>query len=79
MEDSSRQLRPVVYMDAELSFISDSDSPGASAYRSEIRSFCINLQCNLEVTKHLSPTLLVEVLPPLYRLRVAALYLRSVY
>lgn len=66
-------------MDAELSFISDSDARGASAYRSEIGRFCTNLQCNLERTKHLSPTLLVEVFTPLYRLRVAALYLRSVY
>ncbi len=33
---NSIQLRPVVFMDAELSFISDSDAPGVSAYRSEI-------------------------------------------
>jgi hypothetical protein len=34
--ENSIQVRPVVYMDAELPFISDSDAPGASAYRSEI-------------------------------------------
>ena len=33
---NSIQVRPVVYMDAELPFISDSDAPGVSAYRSEI-------------------------------------------
>ena len=34
--ENSIQVRPVVYMDAELPFISDSDAPGVSAYRSEI-------------------------------------------
>ena len=34
--ENSIQVRPVVYMDAELAFISDSDAPGVSAYRSEI-------------------------------------------
>jgi hypothetical protein len=34
--ENSIQVRPVIYMDAELPFISDSDSPGASAYRVEI-------------------------------------------
>jgi hypothetical protein len=34
--ENSIQVRPVVYMDAELPFISDSDAPGASAYRVEI-------------------------------------------
>ena len=34
--DNSIQVRPVVFMDAELPFISDSDAPGVSAYRSEI-------------------------------------------
>ena len=34
--EKSIQVRPVVYMDAELPFISNSDAPGASAYRSEI-------------------------------------------
>lgn len=34
--ENSIQVRPVVYMDAELPFISDSDAPGASAYRAEI-------------------------------------------
>ena len=34
--ENSIQVRAVVYMDAELTFISDSDAPGASAYRREI-------------------------------------------
>jgi hypothetical protein len=34
--ENSIQVRPVVYMDAELPFISDSDAPGASTYRVEI-------------------------------------------
>lgn len=34
--ENSIQVRPVVYMDAELPFISDSDAPGAAAYRGEI-------------------------------------------
>jgi hypothetical protein len=31
--ENSIQVRPVVFMDAELPFISDSDAPGVSAYR----------------------------------------------
>ena len=34
--ENSIHVRPVVFMDAELPFISDSDAPGVSAYRSEI-------------------------------------------
>jgi hypothetical protein len=34
--ENSIQVRPLIYMDAELPFISDSDAPGASAYRAEI-------------------------------------------
>ena len=34
--ENSIQVRPVVFMDAELPFISDSDAPGVSAYRREI-------------------------------------------
>jgi len=34
--NNSIQVRPVVYMDAELPFVSDADAPGASAYRAEI-------------------------------------------
>jgi hypothetical protein len=34
--ENSIQVRPVVFMDAELPFISDSDAPGVSAYRGEI-------------------------------------------
>ncbi len=32
----SIQVRPMIYMDAELPFISDEDAPGASAYRGEV-------------------------------------------
>ena len=32
----SIQVRPEIYMDAELPFISDQDAPGASAYRAHI-------------------------------------------
>ena len=32
----SIQVRPVIYMDAELPFVPESDAPGASAYRAEI-------------------------------------------
>src|SRR6202142_2658545 len=34
--ENSIQVRPIVYMDAELPFISDSDAPGAAEYRGEI-------------------------------------------
>jgi hypothetical protein len=34
--ENSIQVRPVVFMDAELPFISDADAPGASAYRVEV-------------------------------------------
>ncbi len=34
--ENSVHVRPVVFMDAELPFISDADAPGVSAYRSEI-------------------------------------------
>src|SRR5271169_329682 len=34
--EKSIQVRPVVFMDAELPFISDFDAPGVSAYRTEI-------------------------------------------
>jgi hypothetical protein len=36
LTEIENSVRPVVYMDAELPFISDSDAPGVSAYRSEI-------------------------------------------
>jgi len=32
----SIQVRPVVFMDAELPFVSDHDAPGVSTYRSEV-------------------------------------------
>src|SRR5260370_28505324 len=34
--NASIQVRPVIYMDAELPFVTDADAPGASAYRSEV-------------------------------------------
>jgi hypothetical protein len=34
--DHSIQVRPEILMDAELPFISDSDAPGASAYRAQV-------------------------------------------
>jgi len=35
--DRSIQVRPVVFMDAELPFLSDDDAPGATVYRRNIR------------------------------------------
>jgi hypothetical protein len=35
--NKSIHVRPLVYMDKELPFVSDNDAPGASAYRTEIR------------------------------------------
>jgi hypothetical protein len=34
--DSSRHVRPVITMDAELPFVPDADAPGASTYRAQI-------------------------------------------
>ena len=34
--DRSIQVRPVIFMDAELPFVSDDDAPGTSAYRTEV-------------------------------------------
>jgi hypothetical protein len=34
--NSSRHVRPVVTLDAELAFVPDEDAPGASAYRAQI-------------------------------------------
>jgi hypothetical protein len=34
--DRSIQVRPVIFMDAELPFVSDDDAPGASAYCGEV-------------------------------------------
>jgi hypothetical protein len=36
--DHSIQVRPVIYMDAELPFVTDDDVPGASAYRYAVTS-----------------------------------------
>ena len=34
--DGSIHVRPLIFMDAELPFVPDSDAPGASAYRTQI-------------------------------------------
>ena len=34
--DHSIQVRPVIFVDSELPFISDTDAPGASAYREQV-------------------------------------------
>ena len=34
--DHSIQVRPVIFMDSELPYISDADAPGASAYREQV-------------------------------------------
>lgn len=34
---SSIHVRPIIYMDAELPYVSDEDAPGASAYREQIQ------------------------------------------
>jgi L-fucose mutarotase/ribose pyranase (RbsD/FucU family) len=36
--DSSIQVRPIVYMDAELPFVPEKDAPGVTAYREGIKS-----------------------------------------
>jgi L-fucose mutarotase/ribose pyranase (RbsD/FucU family) len=36
--DSSIQVRPIVYMDAELPFVPEKDAPGVTAYRAAIKT-----------------------------------------
>ena len=36
--DSSIQVRPIVYMDAELPFVAEKDAPGVNAYRQAIKT-----------------------------------------
>jgi L-fucose mutarotase/ribose pyranase (RbsD/FucU family) len=36
--DRSIQVRPIVYMDAELPFVPEKDAPGVAAYRKEIQA-----------------------------------------
>jgi RbsD / FucU transport protein family len=36
--DRSIHVRPLVYVDAELPFVSDADAPGATKYRAQIRN-----------------------------------------
>ena len=44
--DRSIQVRPVIYMDAELPLVPDSDAPGVSAYRDHIASILHGLPIN---------------------------------
>ena len=41
--DSSIQVRPIVYMDAELPFVPEKDAPGVTAYRGAIKSVLAGL------------------------------------
>ena len=43
----SAHVRPLIYMDSELSFVPDEDAPGASAYRAQIA----DLLKNSEITR----------------------------
>jgi L-fucose mutarotase/ribose pyranase (RbsD/FucU family) len=36
--DSSIQVRPIVYMDAELPFVNEKDAPGVTAYREKVKA-----------------------------------------
>ena len=36
--DSSIQVRPIIYMDAELPFVPEKDAPGVTAYRKDIKN-----------------------------------------
>ena len=36
--DSSIQVRPIVYMDAELPFVTEKDAPGVTAYREKVKA-----------------------------------------
>ena len=36
--DSSIQVRPIVYMDAELPYVTEKDAPGVTAYRAGVKS-----------------------------------------
>jgi len=36
--DSSIQVRPIVYMDAELPFVPEKDAPGVTAYREKVKA-----------------------------------------
>jgi L-fucose mutarotase/ribose pyranase (RbsD/FucU family) len=36
--DSSIQVRPIVYMDAELPFVTEKDAPGVTAYRERVKT-----------------------------------------
>jgi hypothetical protein len=36
--DSSIQVRPIVYMDAELPYVTEKDAPGVTAYRAGVQS-----------------------------------------
>jgi len=40
--NSSIHVRPIIYMDAELPFVPETDAPGASQYRAEIKDLLRN-------------------------------------
>ena len=58
--NNSIHVRPDVYMDAELPFVSDADAPGASRYRAEIsdllRAYPIQSQPHLKIISTIDET-----------------------
>lgn len=57
---NSIHVRPDIYMDAELPFVSDDDAPGASRYRAEIgdllRAYPIQSQPHLKIISTIDET-----------------------
>ena len=49
--DSSIQVRPIVYMDAELPFVTEKDAPGVTAYREAIKSALAGKKDNVTATR----------------------------
>ena len=43
---ASRHVRPIVYTDAELKYVSDKDAPGVSAYRSKLNTILAGRAAN---------------------------------
>jgi hypothetical protein len=41
----SRHLRPVIFLDKELQFVSEENAPGISAYRNELTSILVKSTC----------------------------------
>lgn len=54
---NSIHVRPIIFMDAELPFVSDQKAPGASNYRAQITT----LLHNYEVTSRLHQSLIDEI------------------